>query len=83
LAQRLGRPLDSADSRRPAHELLSDREFQVICKIASGNSVSQIPTDMVLSIKTISTYRARALEKMRIRTNAELTRYAIQNRLVE
>jgi two-component system, NarL family, invasion response regulator UvrY len=82
MAQR-GLPLDSVDPGRPPHELLSNREFQVICKIASGNSVSQIAADMGLGVKTISTYRARALEKMRMRTNAELTRYAIQNQLVE
>ena len=65
------------------HKTLSDREFQTLTMIASGKSVSQIAGDMALSIKTISTYRARALEKMGMRTNAELTRYAIQNHLVD
>jgi DNA-binding NarL/FixJ family response regulator len=83
MAQLLSRPSDPDDPGRPPHEMLSDREFQVICKIASGKSVSQIAGDMALSIKTISTYRARALEKMGMRTNAELTRYAIQNHLVD
>ncbi len=83
MARRLGRRSDPADPGRPSHELLSDREFQVICKIASGNSVSQSAAAMSLSIKTISTYRKCALEKMGMRTNAQLTRYAIQNRLVD
>jgi DNA-binding NarL/FixJ family response regulator len=83
MAQLLSRPSDPSDPGRPPHESLSDREFQVVCKIASGRSVSQIATDMALSIKTISTYRARALEKMGMHTNAELTRYAIQNGLVD
>jgi two-component system invasion response regulator UvrY len=76
------------DSKAPGahrlpHEALSDRELQVICNIAIGKSVSQIAVGMKLSVKTVSTYRARALEKMRMRTNAELTRYAILNHLVE
>ena len=62
---------------------LSDREFQVMCKIASGKTVSEIAGDISLSVKTVSTYRARALEKMRMRTNAEFTRYAIQSGLVD
>ena len=78
----LARPSNPTDPGRPPHEQLSDREFQVICKIASGKSASLIASDMGLSIKTISTYRARALEKMGMRTNAELTRYALRNGLV-
>ncbi len=68
---------------RPAHERLSDREFQVMCKIASGQTVSQIAAEARLSVKTISTYRSRVLEKMNMRSNAELTRYAIQQGLVD
>lgn len=83
MAQFLSHPSQALESDRPPHEHLSDREFQVVCKIASGKSVSEIAVSMSLSIKTISTYRARALEKMHMRTNAELTRYAIQNRLVD
>jgi DNA-binding NarL/FixJ family response regulator len=79
----LTRPCDPANLGRPPHELLSDRELQVVCHIASGKTVSQTAVEMALSIKTISTYRARALEKMGMRTNAEFTRYAFQNRLVE
>ncbi|MBI3885803.1 MAG: response regulator transcription factor [Opitutae bacterium] len=68
---------------QPPHERLSDREFLVLRLIASGKTVSQIAGDLALSVKTISTYRARILDKMLMRSNAELTHYAIQNRLVE
>ena len=69
-----------ADS--PPHELLSDREFEVMRFIASGKSVTEIANILSLSVGTISTYRMRILEKMGIKSNAELTRYAIQNGLV-
>jgi len=72
-----------AGSERPPHEALSDREYHVVCRIASGKSVSEIAEETALSVKTISTYRTRALEKMHMRTNAELTRYAIRSGLVE
>jgi two-component system invasion response regulator UvrY len=65
------------------HETLSDREFEVLRLLASGKTVSEIAETLRLSLGTISTYRARILEKMRMKTNAELTYYAIQNRLVE
>jgi len=81
LAEMLANALDR-DSERPPHEALSDREFQVLCKIASGMTVSQIALEVSLSVKTVSTYRARVLEKMNMHNNAELTRYAIQNGLV-
>jgi len=64
------------------HTLLSDREFQVLQMIASGRTVSEIAEEMCLSVKTISTYRARILEKMNMATNAELMRYAMVHRLV-
>jgi two-component system invasion response regulator UvrY len=67
---------------QPLHEALSDREFEVMCLIASGKTVSQIAELLSLSDKTISTYRARILEKMHMKTNAELTHYAIQNKVV-
>lgn len=82
LAEALAGALDG-DLQRPAHESLSDREFQVMCKIASGKTVSQIAAEVALSVKTISTYRSRVLEKMNMRSNAELTRYAIQQGLVD
>ena len=67
----------------PAHETLSDREFQVFRLIASGKTVGEIAEMLSLSSKTISTYRARILEKLQMKTNAELTYYAIQNKLVD
>jgi DNA-binding NarL/FixJ family response regulator len=65
------------------HETLSDREFQVLRLIAAGKTSKEIAEDLSLSAATISTYRARILEKMRLKNNAELTRYAIQQGLVE
>ena len=65
------------------HERLSDREFQVLRMIGCGRTVSEIATTLTLSVKTVSTYRARVLEKMELRTNAELTRYAVRHGLVE
>ena len=65
------------------HERLSDREFQVLRMIGDGRTVSEIAAELTLSVKTISTYRARVLEKMEMRTNAELTRYAVRHGLVE
>lgn len=70
------------DTPQLPHETLSEREFQVLCHIAAGNTVSEIADDLGLSVKTISTYRARLLEKMQMENNAQLTYYAIQNRLV-
>jgi DNA-binding NarL/FixJ family response regulator len=64
------------------HDRLSDREFDVMRGIASGSSVSEIAGQMHLSVKTVSTYRTRLLEKMGMSSNAELTRYAIENGLV-
>jgi len=63
------------------HERLSDREYQVLRMIGSGRTVSEIANELVLSVKTVSTYRARVLEKMEMRTNAELTHYAVRHRL--
>ena len=65
------------------HESLSNREFEVLCSIASGKTVTEIAANLSLSNKTISTYRRRILDKMDMKTNAELTHYAIRNRLVE
>jgi len=64
------------------HERLSDREFEVMCAIASGKTASAIAETLHLSVKTVSTYRARLLEKMGMTTNSELTRYALENKLV-
>ncbi|HEU4388336.1 MAG TPA: response regulator transcription factor [Blastocatellia bacterium] len=82
LAERLVVDLGN-DSDRPPHEKLSDREFEVMRLIASGKTVGEIAVILSLSDRTISTYRARLLEKMEMKTNAELTHYAIQNKLVQ
>lgn len=70
------------DSGKAPHELLSDREYEIICLIASGKTPTLIAKQLSISVKTVSTYRARILEKMRMSTNAELTHYAIKNNLV-
>jgi len=72
-----------SQSGKVPHESLSNREFEVLCSIASGKTVNEIAEQLSLSNKTISTYRRRILDKMEMRTNAELTHYAIRNRLVE
>ena len=82
LAERLALDI-SADSNRPLHATLSDREFQVMCLMASGKTVTEIAEALSLSVKTVSTYRGRILEKMNLTTNAEVIRYAIQNHLVD
>jgi len=82
LAQILAGELDS-DSEKPPHELLSDREFQVMLMIASGKPVGAIAKELCLSVKTISSYRANILLKTRMKNNAEITHYAIQNKLVD
>jgi DNA-binding NarL/FixJ family response regulator len=81
LAERLAVGATGAPVESP-HERLSDREFDVMRGIASGSSVSEIAAQMHLSVKTVSTYRARLLEKMGMSSNAELTRYALENGLV-
>jgi DNA-binding NarL/FixJ family response regulator len=80
-AEMLALRLD-AGLAKPLHEALSDREYQVLCLIASGKTVSQIAAELALSVKTVSTYRGRILEKMNMQSNAELTRYTIQNGLI-
>jgi DNA-binding NarL/FixJ family response regulator len=71
------------DTEKPRHETLSDREYQVLLLLASGKKVSEIAQELSLSVKTISTYRTRILEKMLMKTNAELMHYAIKHDLVE
>jgi two-component system, NarL family, invasion response regulator UvrY len=82
LAEKIAFALDE-DTRKLPHETLSDREYQVLCLIGAGQTVSQIADSLALSVKTISTYRARILEKMHLQNNAELIHYAVQNGLVE
>jgi DNA-binding NarL/FixJ family response regulator len=71
------------DEEKPPHELLSDREYQTLIMISSGLTVGDIAEKLCLSVKTISMYRTRILEKMNLRHNAEITHYAIKNKLVE
>lgn len=81
LAQELANQI-GGDSEIPVHETLSDREYQTMMLIASGKSVGEIAADLTLSVKTISMYRSRLLQKMKLKHNAELTYYAIKNRLL-
>jgi two-component system invasion response regulator UvrY len=81
LAEKLASVLKTG-AEKPLHQTLSDREYQVLCMIASGKRVKQIANELLLSTKTISTYRSRILRKMNMNNNIELTRYAIQNQLV-
>jgi two-component system invasion response regulator UvrY len=73
----------SGDADRPLHAELSQREFQIFCKLAAGAAVSKIADELNLSVKTVSTYRTRILEKMAMKSNADLTYYAIKNGLIE
>ncbi len=82
LAEKLANDLET-DTDKPIHELISDREFQVLSLIASGKTVSEIAAVLSLSVPTISTYRSRILDKMHMKTNAELTHYAIQQGLAK
>ena len=82
IAEKLVFQLDT-DFKEMPHETLSDREYQVLCLLASGKTVTDIASELALSVKTVSTYRVRILEKMDMKNNAELIHYAIQNKLVE
>ncbi len=80
-------PVELQEAKRraddpPPHELLSDREYQVLRMIGAGRTVSEIASQLGLSVKTVSTYRARILEKLQLRTSAELIHYAVVNRIV-
>jgi DNA-binding NarL/FixJ family response regulator len=83
LAELLAQDLQHDTGETVLHKKLSDREYEVLVMIASGKPVSQIADELSLSVKTISTYRARILEKVRMKSNAELTRYAIKHGLVD
>jgi two-component system, NarL family, invasion response regulator UvrY len=82
LAERLADHVEMAGDR-PSHELLSDREYQVMCMLAGGKTVKEVGADLSLSVKTISTYRSRILEKMGLKNNSEIMRYALRVGLVE
>ena len=82
LAEKLAFALE-VDVEKPPHEILSDREYQVMSMIASGKTVKQIAEELMLSAKTINTYRSRVLRKMRVNSSVELIHYAIKHRLVD
>ena len=73
----------SGDAQNAPHTELSEREFQVFCKLAAGQAVSEIAGELFLSVKTVSTYRSRILEKMAMKTNANITYYAIKHGLIQ
>ena len=81
LAELLLLDLDRAE--KPLHSVLSDREFQIFGKLAAGHGVSEIGRELCLSVKTVSTYRTRILEKMRMKSNADLTSYALRNDIIQ
>ncbi|MGZ5221639.1 MAG: response regulator [Chitinophagaceae bacterium] len=81
IAEKLADAFQNNNDKQP-HEILSDREFDVFKLLASGKSVSDIAGQLSLSSTTVSTYRSRILEKMGIRSNAELTRYALEKKLI-
>ena len=73
----------NGDNDQPLHRRLSEREFQIFCKLASGRAVSSIADELCLSVKTVSTYRTRILEKMNLATNADITTYALRNGIIQ
>jgi DNA-binding NarL/FixJ family response regulator len=81
LAERLAEQLDGGAERAP-HELLSDREFEVMRRLGNGLTITQIASELALSAKTVSTYRARILEKMAVESNVDLVRYAARYGLI-
>ena len=81
IAEKLASVIDK-DSNKQGHELLSDREFDVLKLLAAGKSVSEIADSMYLSVTTVSTYRSRILQKMDMKSNAELTMYCLQQQLI-
>lgn len=81
VAEKLAATLDQ-DHNKPLHEFLSDREFNVLKMLAAGRSVSEIAETLFLSVTTVSTYRSRIMTKMNLKNNAELTLYAMENKLL-
>lgn len=82
LAEKLADSL-GATEKETLHEKLSDREYQIICNIALGKSAEEIAEELSISINTVYSYRNRILEKMSMKSNVELTQYAVQNKLIE
>ena len=83
VAEQLAMEMVDKKAHEEPHKRLSDREYQVMCMIASGKSVKHIAVELALSVSTISTNRVRILTKMNLKSNAEITRYALQNHLVD
>ena len=82
IADKLAQSLTGRSADEPAHTRLSEREFQIFCRLAAGESVSAIARELFLSVKTVSTYRTRILEKMEFTSNANITYYAVKNELI-
>jgi len=81
LAESLAINLDKGDYQQK-HDILSTREFEIMIKIANGKSLQEIGNELFISVKTVSTYRSRIMEKMELSRNTELTRYCIENKLI-
>ena len=82
VADKLAQGLGGEAADTPLHTHLSEREFQIFCKLAAGETVTAIAKELFLSVKTVSTYRARILEKMEFKTNSHMTYYAVKNQLI-
>jgi DNA-binding NarL/FixJ family response regulator len=82
VAERLADGL-GAGGDRPLHEQLSERELQVFLRLAKGETISHMADSMSLSVKTVSTYRTRVMEKMKLESNSDLTYYALKNGLIQ
>jgi two-component system, NarL family, invasion response regulator UvrY len=82
LAEAMAADVESPLDNLPLHSRLSTREFQIFCKLAAGSGVSAIADELSLSVKTVSTYRSRILEKMSFTSNADITSYALRNELI-
>jgi two-component system, NarL family, invasion response regulator UvrY len=82
LADTLARGLSGGAPDQPAHTQLSEREFQIFCRLAAGQTATDIAKELFLSVKTVSTYRSRILEKMDFTSNADITYYAVKNQLI-
>ena len=83
VAELLADGLGGGSADRPAHEQLSEREFQVFLRLAKGETIGHMANSMSLSVKTVSTYRTRVMEKMKLESNSDLTYYALKNGLIQ
>ena len=83
IAERLAESLGQAAGDQPAHEHLSERELQVFLRLAKGETIGHMAESMSLSVKTVSTYRTRVMEKMQLASNSDLTYYALKNGLIQ